>query len=102
MFIRTFLHPAADLARDARFAVRSLWRAKGLAATVVVTLGLGTVRTPQSSPSSVASAAPAGQPRRRPLDLHPSGAPGVGIDNYKFDAGNCRLPAARHHRRRVR
>src|SRR5262245_40888075 len=32
---------AAALARDVRIAVRSLRRAKGLAATVVVTLGLG-------------------------------------------------------------
>jgi predicted permease len=41
MFISTVFNAASDLARDMRFAVRSLWRAKGLAATVVVTLGLG-------------------------------------------------------------
>src|SRR5207244_1548195 len=32
---------AWELARDMRFATRSLWRAKGLAATVIVTLVLG-------------------------------------------------------------
>ena len=32
---------AIELARDMRFAVRSLLRAKGLAATIIVTLGLG-------------------------------------------------------------
>src|SRR5256885_1445164 len=37
-----FWFEAADaLVRDMRFAVRSLWRAKGLAATVVATLALG-------------------------------------------------------------
>src|SRR5438874_9573019 len=36
-----WLEPAAALGRDVRFAVRSLMRAKGLAATVVVTLALG-------------------------------------------------------------
>ena len=41
MFMRTAWHSTAELARDMRFAVRSLLRAKGLAATVVVTLGLG-------------------------------------------------------------
>ena len=30
-----------ELARDMRFAVRSLLRVKGLAATIIVTLGLG-------------------------------------------------------------
>src|SRR6476661_1440918 len=32
---------ADALVRDIRFAARSLWRAKGLAATVIVTLALG-------------------------------------------------------------
>ena len=32
---------ATELARDMRFAIRSLLRVKGLAATVIVTLGLG-------------------------------------------------------------
>ena len=41
MFIRTAFNAVAELGRDMRFAVRSLMRAKGLAATVVVTLGLG-------------------------------------------------------------
>jgi predicted permease len=37
----SFVRPLWELARDMRFAVRSLWRAKGLAAAVIVTLGLG-------------------------------------------------------------
>src|SRR5438093_13317320 len=41
MFIRTISSAAIELGRDIRFAVRSLLRAKGLAATVVVTLALG-------------------------------------------------------------
>jgi hypothetical protein len=41
MLIRTMCNAAIELARDMRFAVRSLLRAKGLAATVIVTLGLG-------------------------------------------------------------
>jgi predicted permease len=36
-----WLDAAEALVRDVRFAVRSLWRAKGLAGTVVVTLALG-------------------------------------------------------------
>src|SRR5262245_14565144 len=32
---------AAALGRDMRFALRSLWRVKGLTATVVITLALG-------------------------------------------------------------
>src|SRR5437899_4899620 len=36
-----WLESAAALGRDMRFAVRALLRAKGLAATVVVTLALG-------------------------------------------------------------
>src|SRR5215471_16484180 len=38
---RSFVRALWELARDMRFAVRSLSRAKGLAATVIVTLGLG-------------------------------------------------------------
>src|SRR5262245_52405855 len=41
MSMRSMVHAAAELARDIRFAVRSLLRVKGLAATVIVTLGLG-------------------------------------------------------------
>src|SRR5216110_1465074 len=41
MFIRTISSATIELARDIRFAVRSLLRTKGLAATVIVTLGLG-------------------------------------------------------------
>src|SRR4249920_2365545 len=41
MLIRTMCHAVIELARDMRFAVRSLLRAKGLAATIIVTLGLG-------------------------------------------------------------
>jgi hypothetical protein len=41
MSTRTIFSAAAELVRDMRFAVRSLLRAKGLAATVIVTLGLG-------------------------------------------------------------
>src|SRR5919108_2037026 len=37
----SWLESAEALARDLRFAVRSLVRAKGLAATVVLTLALG-------------------------------------------------------------
>src|SRR5262245_18071320 len=41
MFLSSVLGAATVLVRDMCFAVRSLLRAKGLAATVVVTLGLG-------------------------------------------------------------
>jgi putative ABC transport system permease protein len=41
MFIRTISSATIELARDIRFAVRSLLRIKGLAATVIITLGLG-------------------------------------------------------------
>ena len=41
MPIRGIFDSASELARDMRFAVRSLLRAKGLAVTVIVTLGLG-------------------------------------------------------------
>src|SRR4029434_3022116 len=41
MWIRTMGNAVIELARDMRFAVRSLLRAKGLATTVIVTLGLG-------------------------------------------------------------
>src|SRR4051812_29442485 len=41
MFIRTTGHALIEFARDMRLAVRSLSRAKGLAATIIVTLGLG-------------------------------------------------------------
>ena len=41
MLIRTTCHAVIELARDMRIAVRSLSRAKGLAATIIVTLGLG-------------------------------------------------------------
>src|SRR4249920_775516 len=41
MLIRTMCHAVIELARDMRFAVRSLLRAKGLATTVIITLALG-------------------------------------------------------------
>src|SRR5512139_3682448 len=41
MFVRTIANAAVELAPDMRIAVRSLLRAKGLAATVIGTLGLG-------------------------------------------------------------
>src|SRR5262245_63947160 len=41
MIIDAITNGAIELVRDMRFAVRSLLKAKGLAATVVVTLGLG-------------------------------------------------------------
>src|SRR5439155_21093428 len=41
VWMPAWLEPAAALGRDFRFALRSLDRARGLAATVVVTLALG-------------------------------------------------------------
>src|SRR5262249_2109735 len=41
MLIRTIGQAIGELARDLRIAVRSLLRAKGLAATIIITLGLG-------------------------------------------------------------
>lgn len=41
MFIRSIADSVIELVRDMRIAVRSLLRAKGLAATVIITLGLG-------------------------------------------------------------
>src|ERR671936_1484194 len=41
MIIRTLCASAIEFVRDMRFAVRSFSRAKGLAVTVIVTLGLG-------------------------------------------------------------
>ncbi len=85
MFIRTFLHAAADLARDVRFALRSLSRAKGLAATVVVTLGLGIGANAAvfSIVRGVLLRPLVNRDEDRLIYIRQS-APGVGIDNYKF------------------
>ena len=74
-----------ELARDMRFAVRSLWHAKGLAATVIVTLGLGIGAN--SAVFSVVRGVllrPLTNRGEDRLIYVRQSAPGIGIENYLF------------------
>jgi putative ABC transport system permease protein len=85
MSIRTIVTGATDLARDMRFAVRSLLRAKGLAATVIVTLGLGIGANAAvfSVVRGVLLRPLVNRDEDRLIYIRQS-APGIGIENYTF------------------
>jgi predicted permease len=74
-----------ELARDMRFAVRSLWRAKGLAATIIVTLGLGIGANAAifSVVRGVLLRPLVNRDEERLIYIRQT-APGVGIENYTF------------------
>jgi predicted permease len=76
---------AAELARDMRFAVRSLLRAKGLAATVIVTLGLGIGANAAifSVVRGVLLRPLVNRDEDRLIYIRQT-APGIGVDNYAF------------------
>jgi putative ABC transport system permease protein len=71
--------------REMRFAVRSLWRAKGLAATVIVTLGLGIGANAAvfSVVRGVLLRPLVNRGEDRLIYVRQS-APGLGFENYKF------------------
>jgi len=85
MPIRTIVNAATALARDMRFAVRSLLRAKGLAATVVVTLGLGIGANAAifSIVRGVLLRPLVNRDEDRLIYIRQT-APGIDIDNYTF------------------
>src|SRR5262245_27848436 len=85
MFIRTVFTAATELARDMRFAVRSLLRAKGLAATVIVTLGLGIGANAAifSVVRGVLLRPLVNRGEERLIYIRQA-APGIGVDNYTF------------------
>ena len=71
--------------REMRFAVRSLWRAKGLAATVIVTLGLGIgANTAVFSVVRGVLLRPLVNRGEDRLIYVRQSAPGLGFENYKF------------------
>ena len=76
---------ATELARDMRFAVRSLSRAKGLAATVIVTLGLGIGANAAifSVVRGVLLRPLVNRDEDRLIYIRQT-APGIGVDNYAF------------------
>jgi putative ABC transport system permease protein len=78
-------HALIELARDMRVAVRSLLRAKGLAATVIVTLGLGIGANAAifSVVRGVLLRPLVNRGEERLIYIRQT-APGVGIDNYTF------------------
>jgi putative ABC transport system permease protein len=85
MFMRAISSATIELARDIRFAVRSLLRAKGLAATVIVTLGLGIGAN--AAIFSVVRGVLLRQLVNRDEDrliYIRQAAPGIGIENYTF------------------
>ena len=81
----TVSNATTDLARDMRFAVRSLWHAKGLAATVVVTLGLGIGANAAifSVVRGVLLRPLVNRDEDRLIYIR-QGAPGIGVENYTF------------------
>jgi hypothetical protein len=85
MFIRSIFNAATELARDMRFAVRSLLRAKGLATTVVITLGLGIGANAAifSIVRGVLLRPLVNRDEDRLIYIRQT-APGIGIENYTF------------------
>ncbi|HYT75820.1 MAG TPA: ABC transporter permease, partial [Vicinamibacterales bacterium] len=79
------LNPVTELARDMRFAVRSLLRVKGLAATVIVTLGLGIGANAAvfSVVRGVLLRPLVNRDEDRLIYIRQT-APGLGIENYTF------------------
>ena len=78
-------HALIELARDMRVAVRSLLRAKGLAATIIVTLGLGIGANAAifSVVRGVLLRPLVNRGEERLIYIRQT-APGVGIENYTF------------------
>ena len=88
------------LARDIRFALRSLLRAKGLAATVVVTLalGIGANAAIFSVVRGVLLRPLVNRDEDRLIYIRQS-APGIGAENTTFSVPEINdLQVARHHR----
>jgi predicted permease len=85
MLIRTIGSGAVELARDMRLAVRSLLRARGLAATVVVTLGLGIGANAAifSVVRGVLLRPLVNRDEDRLIYIRQT-APGIGVENYTF------------------
>src|SRR4030095_7471292 len=85
MWIRTMGNAVIELARDMRFAVRSLLRAKGLAATIIVTLGLGIGANAAifSVVRGVLLRPLVNRDGDRLIYIRQT-APGIGIENYTF------------------
>jgi putative ABC transport system permease protein len=85
MVIRTMSHAAIELARDMRIAVRSLLRAKGLAATVIITLGLGIGANAAifTVVRGVLLRPLVNRGEERLIYIRQT-APGIGIENYTF------------------
>src|SRR5262245_5389681 len=85
MAIRTLLISATELARDMRFAVRSLLGVKGLAATIIVTLGLGIGANAAifSIVRGVLLRPLVNRDEDRLIYIRQS-APGIGVENYTF------------------
>jgi putative ABC transport system permease protein len=85
MLIRTMGNAVIELARDMRFAVRSLLRAKGLAATIIVTLGLGIGANAAifSVVRGVLLRPLVNRDEDRLIYIRQT-APGIGIENYTF------------------
>jgi putative ABC transport system permease protein len=96
--IRKVFNAPTELARDMRFAVRSLVRAKGLAATVIVTLGLGIGANAAvfSVVRGVLLRPLVNRDEERLIYIRQS-APGIGIDNFTFS-----MPEIRDIRSRVK
>src|SRR6266568_23252 len=85
MSMHRILNPVTELARDMRFAVRSLLRVKGLAATVIVTLGLGIGANAAvfSVVRGVLLRPLVNRDEDRLIYIRQT-APGLGIENYTF------------------
>ena len=85
MSIRTIWTAATELVRDMRFAVRSLLRAKGLVATIILTLGLGIGANAAifSVVRGVLLRPLVNRDEDRLVYIRQT-APGVGLENYTF------------------
>src|SRR5262245_52015635 len=85
MVIRTMVNSAGELARDMRFAVRSLLRVKGLSATIIVTLGLGIGANAAifSVVRGVLLRPLVNRDEDRLIYIRQT-APGIGVENYTF------------------
>src|ERR671936_1112898 len=85
MIIRTLCASAIEFVRDMRFAVRSFSRAKSLAVTVIVTLGLGIgANAAIFSPVRGVLLRPLVNRDEDRLIYIRQTAPGLGIENYTF------------------
>jgi hypothetical protein len=85
MIIPSVFSAVTELARDMRFAVRSLLRVKGLAATVIATLGLGIGANAAvfSVVRGVLLRPLVNRDEDRLIYIRQT-APGIGIENYTF------------------